>query len=89
MNKEIDTKRLKWLCRRGMLELDILLSPFYENQFRLLSEEKKIQFLEILKFEDNILYSILIKNVAYPNHLDPIIREIKNFYLRCKKKSQK
>ena len=87
ISKKIDTKRLQWLCRRGMLELDILLLPFYKSKFSFLTEEKKTQFLEILKFEDNTLYGILIKNVKYPNHLDPIINEIKNFHVNCKIKS--
>ena len=82
-NEEI--KRLKWLCRRGILELDILLLPFYESKFQSLSEKKKVQFFEILKFEDNILYNILIKNIKYKGHLNPIIQDIKIFHQNKKK----
>ena len=31
--------RLKWACRRGMLELDVLLLPFVEEAFDSLSYE--------------------------------------------------
>merc|ERR1712039_1144451 len=77
----IDIKRLLWLCRRGILELDMLLLPFCKKEFENLEEGKKVQFLEILKFEDNILYNILIKNVQCQQHLRPIIKDIKDFHL--------
>ena len=78
---DIDIKRLQWLCRRGMLELDMLLLPFCEKKFIKLSDEKKLQFLEIIKLEDNILYNILIKNINCPDHLYSIVLDIKKFHL--------
>ena len=39
---QLDSKpKLKWACRRGMLELDILLEPFVDEAYDALSIEKK------------------------------------------------
>ena len=82
--KNIEVKRIRWLCRRGMLELDKLLFPFCENNFVNLSYEKKMLFIEILRMDDNILYNILVKNMHCPEHLLSMVLEIKNFYKKSK-----
>ena len=35
---------LRWQCRRGMLELDILLNSFLDEKFHQLSIDEKNQF---------------------------------------------
>ena len=48
--------RLKWKCRRGLLELDLVLQDFVEKRM----EEKDTDILnELLAFEDNDLWDIL------------------------------
>ncbi|MGJ8681353.1 succinate dehydrogenase assembly factor 2 [Paraglaciecola sp.] len=49
--------RLKWACRRGMLELDVLFMPFAETGFLELSEEKQLSFERLLTFDDPDLYA--------------------------------
>ncbi|MCF2946541.1 succinate dehydrogenase assembly factor 2 [Paraglaciecola aquimarina] len=49
--------RLKWACRRGMLELDVLFMPFAETGFLELSEEKQEAFERLLTFDDPDLYA--------------------------------
>lgn len=49
--------RLKWACRRGMLELDVLFMPFAESGFLELSEEKQLVFERLLTFDDPDLYA--------------------------------
>ena len=78
--RNIELKRIRWLCRRGMLELDKLLLPFCENNFNALSHDEKMLFIEVLKMDDNLLYNILVKNIDCPNHLLSIISEIKKFH---------
>ena len=33
MLSPIEKSRLKWACRRGMLELDVIFMPFLEHEF--------------------------------------------------------
>ena len=51
-----DKKRIRWQCRRGMLELDIMLSHFLDNGYEQLSLEQKEIFKKMLSLEDDQLY---------------------------------
>ena len=52
--------RLRWSCRRGMLELDVILIKFLENIFLTLSSEKQADFIELLNCTDPELFSWLL-----------------------------
>ncbi len=49
--------RLKWACRRGMLELDVLLMPFVEQAFDDLDEDQQLIFERLLTSDDPDLYA--------------------------------
>ena len=49
--------RLKWACRRGMLELDVLFMPFVEDAFDELSYEDKELFERLLTCDDPDLWA--------------------------------
>lgn len=44
--------RLRWACRRGMLELDILLDTFLEKAYDALNTEEKWHFQRLLDYSD-------------------------------------
>jgi antitoxin CptB len=44
--------RLRWRCRRGLLELDLILQGFLERDFERLDDEERDLFLELLDFPD-------------------------------------
>lgn len=52
--------KLYWACRRGMLELDLLLLPFLENCYDNLSDEERSTFIQLLAIEDPTLYQWFI-----------------------------
>ncbi len=52
-------RKLKWLCRRGMKELDILLERFIENQQHALSEGAWPELESLLQSEDDVLWNWL------------------------------
>ena len=49
--------RLKWACRRGMLELDVLFMPFVDEAFDDLSDEDKLVFERLLECQDPELFA--------------------------------
>lgn len=49
--------RLRWACRRGMLELDVLFMPFVEEAFDELSDEHKETFERLLTCDDPDLFA--------------------------------
>ncbi|HUH38879.1 MAG TPA: succinate dehydrogenase assembly factor 2 [Spongiibacteraceae bacterium] len=57
MVSDSEFKRLYWASRRGMLELDLMLVPFFEARFRELSEVDQARFVRLLACEDTELFS--------------------------------
>ncbi|NQZ22207.1 MAG: succinate dehydrogenase assembly factor 2 [Colwellia sp.] len=49
--------RLRWACRRGMLELDVLFMPFIEEAYDLLSTKEKQVFERLLAEQDPELFA--------------------------------
>ncbi|GIC77880.1 succinate dehydrogenase assembly factor 2 [Moritella sp. F3] len=55
---KLDSKaRLRWACRRGMLELDVLFRPFVDEAYDDLSDEDKLIFQRLLAGEDPELFA--------------------------------
>ncbi|MDF3055241.1 MAG: hypothetical protein K0Q74_1148 [Gammaproteobacteria bacterium] len=52
-----ELSRLKWQCRRGVLELDMLLIPFLSEAYPKLSEKEKATFVALLASSDETLLS--------------------------------
>lgn len=52
MTSRIDEARLRWQCRRGMAELDVLLTRYVENDYRHASNDNKQAFRELLALAD-------------------------------------
>lgn len=65
--------RLKWACRRGMLELDVLFMPFAENGFEQLSEPDQELFERLLTCDDPDLYAWFMGHQACD---DPELRKM-------------
>jgi antitoxin CptB len=66
--------KLQWKCRRGLLELDIVLTRFLPAV-----EERELSPLnEILEYPDNDLWDIVIgRSSAYPPHLNEIVARLR------------
>ncbi len=67
MYSETDINRLRWHCRRGMLELDVVLIPFLENRFRSLSLEDQECFERLIAEEDQDIFSWIMRNAEPEN----------------------
>ena len=50
-------RRLKWACRRGMLELDVLFLPFVEEAFSQLDDHQQEVFERLLTCDDPDLFA--------------------------------
>lgn len=79
----IDFHRLRWQCRRGMLELDVLLLNFVEHYFDQLSTKELIIFNRLLQEDDPTLARWFLGNEpADDSELTMMVNKIKK--LRCK-----
>lgn len=54
------SSQLYWQCRRGSLELDLLLKRYLENDYLHATKQKQQQFAELLKLEDEDLLPALL-----------------------------
>ncbi|MCD6038753.1 MAG: cptB [Gammaproteobacteria bacterium] len=77
MSKFISS-RLSWACRRGMLELDLLLGNFLHEAFETLSPYDQKLFIELLEMNDQDLFLWLTGKEVNNNHyLNGIIKKIR------------
>lgn len=51
-------ERLRWRCRRGLLELDIVLGRFVEH-YAGLDDSQRIVFDEMLNMPDTVLWDMI------------------------------
>ena len=51
--------RLKWKCRRGLLELDLVLERFVERNASAMDEGELARLGELLELPDNDLWDIV------------------------------
>jgi len=52
--------KLKWQCRRGMKELDLLLENYLATQYLSADAAEKARFIELLQLEDDELLAALV-----------------------------
>ncbi len=53
-------ERLRWQCRRGMLEVDLLLNRFLQTGYAQLTDEDKRRFVSLLEYPDQVLLAWLM-----------------------------
>lgn len=51
--------RLRWRCRRGMKELDVLLEGYLERYYDAAPQQEQRIFAELLEWEDPQLFGYL------------------------------
>ncbi len=59
--------RLRWMCRRGMRELDVLLERWLERYGSSASAEELAQFEVLLQWQDPELVRYLIAGEVHPD----------------------
>lgn len=52
----------RWQCRRGMLELDLLLNNFVDKKVEVLTQQQKKTFELLLSYPDQTLLDLLLGN---------------------------
>ena len=54
-----ERERARWRCRRGMLELDIVLQRFLDRDYLQLNNQQLEQFERLLDLPDNDLWDLI------------------------------
>ena len=71
--------RLKWQCRRGMAELDILLGDYLDRDYPRADERQKQAFRELLALSDPELVAYLLRGeLPRDETLAALVRRIRD-----------
>jgi antitoxin CptB len=58
--------RLRWRCRRGMKELDLLLTRYVDSHYSAASEDDRATFRQLLDAQDTELYGYFLGRLTPP-----------------------
>lgn len=73
-----DLERMRWRCRRGLLELDIVLGRFVERHYATLDEDERQAFDALLDMPDNPLWDMIAgKMDAAPGGQQALLEKIR------------
>ncbi len=80
MQQTEQNNQVRWACRRGMLELDMILQPFFDHRYSSLTSELRIAFRQLLAEPDPDLYYWLAGNTSSaPEAYQTILRSIHDY----------
>lgn len=78
-----ELSRLRWQCRRGLLENDLILDRFMERFGADLEGRRLEVFRELLELGDNELWDILSGRVDCLPEAEPAARELIGLLRKC------
>jgi len=71
-----DAGQLRWRCRRGMKELDILLTRYLDERYCTAATEEQDAFRYLLEMQDPLIYAYCLGQEPPPEHLAVLIARI-------------
>lgn len=69
--------RLRWRCRRGTRELDILLERYCDARMRAAGADERAALASLLELPDPTLYELLILGSPAPRHLEDVVEHVR------------
>lgn len=72
--------RLRWQCRRGMRELDVLMTRWLERDWAGASSAERAAFQQLLGLQDPQLAEYLLRGERHP---DPVTASVIDRMLQC------
>ncbi len=73
---DVEMKRLRWRCRRGMRELDQAMLAYLDHHYRDATDEQKQHFHSLLEMQDPEVMS-LVSGKTSRVEFDPIIQKMR------------
>ncbi len=71
-----DLDRLRWQCRRGLLEMDLILQRFLAEDLDSLTPEELALFKELLGEVDTVLLAWVMGQEEAPRRYDALIQRL-------------
>jgi len=75
---QAELARLRWQCRRGMLELDIFLESFMDKAYMQLTPQQQQAFSDLLETPDQMLLDYLMGRVIpYDKDIADVTKQVR------------
>ena len=76
---QVELNRLRWRCRRGMLENDLILARFIDARGAAMSDDELCQLDRLLDLPDGMLWEVLSGRADAPEaDVLPIVAVLRN-----------
>ena len=80
MEQELELKRVLWDCRRGMLELDVLLAPYAQAKYPVMDADQRQDFQRLLACNDQELFLWLLRReIPAETRLAELVQDVVAF----------
>ena len=79
----VELNRLRWNCRRGLLENDLVLEKFLERHLDALDGPRLDAFKSLLALDDNSLWDILSGRHDVATDAEPAVSELVALLRTC------
>ena len=77
-DENTELSRLRWQCRRGMLELDLFLESFMDKAYMQLTDKQKQDFSNLLETPDQMLLDYLMGRVIpYDKDIADVTKQVR------------
>ncbi len=78
MLTDLELSKLRWRCRRGFLENDLILTRLLERRGAHFSETEHIQLLSLIALDDNDLWEIIAgRTEVFPAGADEMVATLR------------
>jgi antitoxin CptB len=72
----MEVGQLRWRCRRGMKELDVLLSRYVDSRLAADGSPERAAFEQLLESQDPLIYGYCFGQTPVPEAFRPLIARI-------------
>jgi antitoxin CptB len=79
----VEFNRLRWNCRRGMLENDLVLEKFLDRHATGLEGKRLAAFKNLLELDDNSLWALISGRTEQEPGTAPEVAEILTLLRAC------
>ncbi|MCP4187693.1 MAG: succinate dehydrogenase assembly factor 2 [Gammaproteobacteria bacterium] len=74
-----EISRLRWLCRRGMKELDLVMTGYLENYYDDADQSEQSSFRVLLDMQDPNLFALLVgRESSNDNNITSLIDKLRS-----------
>ncbi len=78
MLTDLELSKLRWRCRRGFLENDLILTRLLERRGANFTEAEHVQLLSLIALDDNDLWEIIAgRTDAFPAGADAMVATLR------------